>query len=152
MRLLVSFLVFTLTALANPPVEHLNLSDSEGLSGFDPVSYRGEVPVKGKEEWTFEYNGALYRFANKANKEIFKVNPSKYLPAYGGWCAYAMLDGDKVEVDPMSYKLIDGKLYLFYNGFWGDTLKRWNKKLAKSSEASLVSKADKHWMELIKAP
>ena len=56
-----------------------------------------------------------------------------------------MLDGDKVEVDPMSFKLIEGKSYLFYDGFWGDTLYRWNKKLQKTSESSLVNEVDGHW-------
>jgi beta-xylosidase len=60
-----------------------------------------------------------------------------------------MLDGDKVGIDPETYKLIDGRLYLFYNGFWGDTLKRWNKKLAKIPEQALVGQADGEWRKIL---
>ena len=81
----------------------------------------------------------------------FESNPERYLPAYGGWCAYAMLEVDKVGIDPESFKIVEDRLYLFYNGFWGDTLKRWNKKLAKKPESELVSQADRQW-ESIQSP
>jgi len=79
----------------------------------------------------------------------FQADPQRYEPAYGGWCAYAMLDGDKVEIDPGTYKLIDGNLYLFHNGFWGDTLKRRKKKLAKTPEQALVGQADEAWRKIM---
>ena len=60
-----------------------------------------------------------------------------------------MLNGDKVEVDPMSFKLIEGTTYLFYDGFWGDTLKRWNKKQQKTPESSLVKEADGQWAKIL---
>lgn len=132
------------------PVEHLNISSAIGLSGYDPVSYFAGKPVKGDEKWSVERSeGERYYFASKENLEAFKAAPERFLPAYGGWCAYAMLDGDKVEVDPMTYKIVEERLYLFYNGFWGDTLKKWNKKLSKITEPALVEKADQEWQKFV---
>ena len=68
-------------------------------------------------------------------------DPEKYQPQYGGWCAYAMgVSGDRVKIDPKTFKIINDQLYLFYN-FWGNnTLKDWNK-----DEKRLKEKADSYW-------
>jgi hypothetical protein len=80
------------------------------------------------------------------NKEYFSKNPSKYEPQFGGWCAFAMGDsGEKVEINPETFKIIDGKLYLFYNAFFNNTLKSWNK-----DEANLKAKATSNWNKIIK--
>ena len=72
---------------------------------------------------------------------MFLKNPSKYEPQYGGWCAYAMGSaGEKVEINPETFKIIDGKLYLFYNAYFNNTLKSWNKE-----ETKLKSQADTNW-------
>ena len=100
MRFAIPF-VFLLAASAGPvPVEHLNLEKQVALSGYDAVSYHEGAPKMGEEQWSHQHCGAEYRFASKENLETFLSNAGKYAPAYGGWCAYAMLDGDKVEVDP----------------------------------------------------
>jgi hypothetical protein len=75
----------------------------------------------------------------------FKANPEKYKPAYGGWCAYAMGEnGEKVKVDPETYKIVDGKLYLFYNFWTTNTLDDWNKNEKKLKEA-----ADRNWSKIV---
>ena len=77
----------------------------------------------------------------------FLKNPKNYEPQYGGWCAYAMgSNGEKVEVDPETYKILDGKLYVFYNAYFNNTLKSWNK-----DEAKLKKQADKNWQKIIKS-
>ncbi len=76
------------------------------------------------------------------------MEPERYLPAYGGWCAWAMLDGEKVKVDPDRYKIIGGVNHLFYDGFWGNTLVKWNEKAKSEGEANLISAADAHWQKL----
>ena len=79
------------------------------------------------------------------NLTLFKQSPSTYEPAYGGWCAYAMGNsGEKVEVDPSTFKVIDGKIYLFYNFYFNNTLKSWNKM-----EPDLKAKAEKNWNKII---
>jgi hypothetical protein len=59
-----------------------------------------------------------------------------------------MLDGEKVDVDPESFKIIEGRLYVFYDGFFGDTLKKWNARSQKEPESALVEKADNHWAKI----
>ena len=130
-----------------------NASDGVAIQGYDPVSYfreasRQQGPKKGDPALSEPHNGVEYHFASEANREAFAANPEQYLPEYGGWCAYAMLDGDKVDVDPQRYKFIDGKLYLFYDGFWGNTLKKWNEKAQGQSDEALVAQADAQWETL----
>lgn len=125
-----------------------NASDGIAIQGYDPVSYFQEEPTKGEPGLSERYQGVEYHFASQANREAFAANPDQYAPEYGGWCAYAMLEGDTVDVDPRRYKVIDGKLYLFYDGFWGNTLKKWNEKAQKQSDEALVSKADAQWHSL----
>lgn len=127
--------------------KHFNIEKSSlGIQGYDPVSYFSGKPKEGKKEFAITYEGIVYRFISQSNMELFKANPSKYEPAYGGWCAYAMgKNGEKVEIDPETYKITDGKLYLFYNKFFTNTLPDWNK-----SEAMLKKQADENWNKIYK--
>jgi len=76
---------------------------------------------------------------------LVKADPERYNPQYGGWCAYAMGDtGEKVSVDPETFKILDGKLYLFYHTFLSNTLNSWNE-----DEEHLKMEADKNWQKLI---
>jgi len=123
-----------------------NLKKSIAIEGYDPVSYFDNKPLEGKNELKITHKSVTYLFANAANLAKFKANPDKYEPAYGGWCAYAMGEtGEKVKVDPETFKIVDGKLNLFYN-FWGNnTLMDWNK-----NEAILKGKADQNWKKFVK--
>ena len=114
---------------ARPSLGHYNVARSTlALEGYDPVSYFAEgggEPVRGVKAHALESRGVRYRFASEANLELFRRNPARYEPAYGGWCAYAMADGEKVEVDVTSYLIQDGALLLFYDGLFGDTRAAW---------------------------
>jgi len=125
--------------------QHYNINKSVGLEGYDPVSYFTGTPLEGNSNKNYTYLGVMYWFANDSNLSKFKADPEKYEPAYGGWCAYAMGEtGEKVKVDPETFKIVNGKLYLFYN-FWGNnTLTDWNK-----NEKSLQSKADQNWKKIV---
>lgn len=120
------------------------------LHGYDPVSYYAGEPVKGKKDHTFMQGEVRYLFANRKNLSTFKNNPEKYRFAYGGWCAWAMLEGEKVDVDPERFKEVNGIIYLFYNSFFTDTFQKWNKLAAESSDSALIEKADGHWQQLAK--
>jgi YHS domain-containing protein len=124
-----------------------NLEKRVAIQGYDPVSYfKQNKAIKGKKEIFTTYDGVIYQFSSAANKETFLKSPASFEPQYGGWCAYAMGSaGDKVEVNPETFKIIDGKLYLFYNAFFNNTLKSWNKE-----ELSLKAKADGNWRKIIK--
>ncbi|MFT3934675.1 MAG: YHS domain-containing (seleno)protein [Chitinophagaceae bacterium] len=125
--------------------QQFNLHDGIAISGYDAVAYFTEgKAVKGNKDNAVVYQGVLYYFSSVANKEAFKKEPAKYEPAYGGWCSYAMgAKGEKVEVDPKTFKIVDGKLNLFYNKFFNNTLNDWNK-----DEANLHRKADANWAKI----
>ena len=127
----------------------LNSDNGRALHGYDAVSYHQKGAVKGLETWSFIYNGTTYLFASRENLETFKSAPEPYLPAYGGWCAWAMLDGELVDVDPQTYKIIGGATYLFYNSFFINTLNKWNDRAATSGEAAMVEQADAAWSSLV---
>jgi len=126
----------------NQRSSQFNLENKLALQGYDPVSYfKSNKAIKGKKEISYNYKNVIYYFSTKENLELFKKNPNTYEPQYGGWCAYAMGNtGEKVEINPETFKIIDGKLYLFYNAYFNNTLKSWNK-----NEKSLKSKADNNW-------
>ena len=117
------------------------------IEGYDPVAYfpeGGGKATKGDKKITLEHEGALYRFASTENRDRFAANPAKYEPAYGGWCAWAMLDGDKTEIDPKTFIVKDGRLFLFYNGFFGNTKKDW----LKGDHDEQAARSDTEWKKL----
>ncbi len=122
--------------------EYLNLGkDNLAIKGYDPVSYFvNEEPLEGQQALSYRYNGATYYFASETNLETFKADPAKYEPAYGGWCAYAMGKGYTADINPKTCKIVDGKLLLFYNKLFTNTLPKWNK-----DEATLYPAAEKNW-------
>lgn len=123
-----------------------NTEGEFGIHGYDPVSYIVQKKAQpGKKEFQHSIDGVTYLFESLAHQQEFVKEPQKFIPAYGGWCAYAMAEGEKVDIDPKTFKIIDGKTYLFYNGLWGNTLTKWDK-----NESSLKPAADSAWMKLIK--
>lgn len=121
--------------------KQFNLQKGIALEGYDPVSYFSGSPLEGTPTRAETYKGITYYFSSDAHREQFRQAPERFEPAYGGWCAYAMgATGEKVKVDPETFKIRDGRLYLFYN-FWGNnTLEKWNK-----NEAALKTTADQKW-------
>ena len=125
--------------------KHYNLKKKVALQEYDPVSYFSGSPKKGLEEYEHDHNGVIYLFSSQQNLDTFKKDPAKYEPQYGGWCAYAIgATGEKVKVDPGTYKIVDDKLYLFYNFRGHNTLTDWNK-----DETTLKTAADKNWAGIV---
>jgi YHS domain-containing protein len=126
-------------------ISTFNLENKIAIQKYDPVCYfKQNKAIKGKDEITTTYEGVMYFFSSKENKESFIKNPSVFEPQYGGWCAYAMGEkAEKVIINPETFKIVDGKLYLFYNAYFNNTLKSWNK-----NEISLKKKADANWKKL----
>jgi YHS domain-containing protein len=122
-----------------------NLEKGIAVQGYDVVAYftQGRA-VEGTAANAVYYQGVKYYFSSVANKEEFKKTPAKYEPQYGGWCAYAMgATGEKVEINPETFKILNGKLFLFYNKRFNNTLTKWNK-----NEAALLKTADVNWGKL----
>lgn len=132
------------------PLTTYNLGrDHLALAGYDPVSYYQQSgPSKGKRSIDTNYKGVRYRFLNVKNRDAFLADPERYVPAYGGWCAWAMLEGNQVDVNPETYRIYANTLLLFYDGLWGDTRKRWAEKCKTVLETNLVKTASRNWTEI----
>lgn len=115
------------------------------VSGYDVVAYfKSGKPMKGNFQIAFKHEGATYRFASKENLESFKSNPKRYLPAYGGYCAYGVSVGQKFYADPTVWKIVNGRLYL-----------NLDQNIAKLFEKNLqgnIRKADKNWTQIAEKP
>lgn len=127
--------------------------DKVAVQGYDVVSYfEDEIAEEGTSFYWTTYDGAIYHFASKQHLQLFVENPRKYLPKYGGWCAYGMSldkskDGytpNKYPIDPESFMIIEGELYLFYNAGGYDALKLWEK-----DEAVRLERANKFWDKIV---
>lgn len=119
-----------------------NINNGIALKEFDPVSFFQNKPLKGESKFYHHYKGITYYFANADNLETFKKTPAKFEPAYGGWCAYTVaLNGERVKVNPITYKIINGQLHLFYNYNGDNRLLKWN-----VNEKKLKLSADKKWV------
>lgn len=146
--ILFSALTFLLLLSFTNDNEYWNSKNNLFLQGYDLVTYFKEGPVHGSEAFSVDYHGIQFYFASEENKQAFLKSPEKFLPKYGGWCAYALaLEPKKVKVDPKTYKIIKGELYLFYNTIWGNTLKQWNKF---EDEQQAIQDADTNWQKLMK--
>lgn len=114
-------------------------------NGYDVVSYFEDKAEKGKKSLTFSYDNAKFRFSSQSNLDEFKASPEKYIPQFGSWCAYAMAKtGEKVTVNPETYEIRAGKLYLFYNAYFTNTLKKWKAE----NPTELEKKARINWAKI----
>ena len=93
------------------------------------------------------YNGAKYKFSSQEHLTTFKTNPEKYVPQYGGFCAYAISEkGKKVSINPEAFEVRNGKLYLFYKTFFTNTLESWQEGDTKN----MINKANSNWKKIKK--
>ena len=115
------------------------------LEGYDPVSYFvSGKPLKGNFQITAEHNGATYRFASKAHREHFVKSPDRFVPQYGGYCAYGVAKNAKFNADPTVWKIVDGKLYV--------NLDRSIATLFEKDVAGYIATANKNWPTLSSKP
>lgn len=135
-------------AFAAPPVNTLKSGLFGGRSdtailGYDPVAYftLGK-PTKGRDDLAFEYLGAKWKFSSQAHLELFKANPPKYAPQYGGYCAYGVSQDNLVGIEPDKFRIIDEKLYLNYDASVQET---WSK-----DPAGYIRQADAKFQSLLK--
>jgi len=98
----------------------------------------------GSPDVVASHDGATYRFANTANRDRFVAEPAKYLPAYGGYCAYGVANGYKVKVEPDAFTIVDGTLYLNYDK---GVMKKW-----RADIPAYITKANANWKSLEDAP
>ena len=133
--LLVSILIGSISASA----EQHSIS-TVGVGGYDVVSYYDGTPQRGSGFNKSVHNGVTYVFVSEENKNEFEKNPDKYLPAYGGFCAYGVAVGQKFVADPEVWKIKNGVLYLNLDE---DIQKKWQEDLDGN-----IAKADSNWKEI----
>lgn len=128
-----------------PPANAVNTLDSPSgaaIKGYDPVAYfTAGKPTRGNAAHTVSYNGARWLFASAENKALFEKDPQKYVPAYGGYCAYGVSQGYLVKIEPEAWAIRNGRLYLNYDT---TVQKQWSQK-----PAEYIGLADKNWPSLI---
>jgi YHS domain-containing protein len=111
------------------------------VKGYDVVSYFDQKrPMKGDPKYSCQYNGAKYDFISSGHLALFAKNPGAYLPQYGGYCAVGTSMGHKADIDPESWAVIDGKLYL--NSSKGA------QKVFNKDPYSAIKQADENWAKL----
>ncbi len=117
-------------------------SSGVALEGYCPVAYFAvNKPVRGKPEYASTHNGVTYHLVSADAKRAFDADPEKYIPAFGGWCAFGMSVEDKFPVDPTNFKIVDGRLMLFLRNKNVDAVALWN----QGNEKELIMKSDAHW-------
>lgn len=120
-----------------------NTQDGYIASGYDVVTYFEDKPTIGDDKYIVKYDGVKFKFSSVRTMNLFKNSPKKYIPEYGGWCAYAIaLKNKKVTIDPVTYEIRDGNLYLFYKTKFINTHKKWLTKNPKK----LIQKANVNWI------
>ena len=124
-----------------------NIDNSNiALQGYSPVSYLDlGIAQKGLKEFKSEHNKVAYYFTTAEQKKKFDKNPSKYLPQYGGYCAFGVYAGAKFRPDPNKFIVKDGKYFLFLYNLELDAQQLW---LAENNHSKLVSKANGNWSKL----
>jgi YHS domain-containing protein len=133
---------------ASPPINTLKNSVFGGrtdtaINGYDTVAYfTVGKPVKGLDSLATDWMGAKWKFSSAANLALFKADPEKYAPQYGGYCAYGVTQGYLVKVEPEQFTVRDGKLYLNYDA---DVQQKWAK-----DPAGYIRAADMKFADLLK--
>jgi hypothetical protein len=120
-----------------PPVHTAPLGRT-GAGGHDVVAYFTDgAAVPGDRRFTVEWNGAEWRFASAANRDLFAAAPQQYAPQYGGYCAWAVAQGYTAPGDPRHWKVVDGRLYLNYDA---EVQRRWERDIP-----GFIAGANRQW-------
>lgn len=150
MRMVFAALAFALLpALALMPAQaqqapvYTGLLSNVAVGGYDPVGYFTEGrPVRGAAAHRIMHEGFEFRFASAQNLAAFRANPARYLPQYGGYCAWAVAQGYTAAGNPRNWRIVDGKLYLNYND---DIQNRWERDIP-----GFIRNAESNWPAVLR--
>lgn len=143
MKKLVPFVLLTIFSAVqmNAQQKQVFTKNNIAVNGYDVVAYFTESkPVKGNNEHTVTWNDAKWLFATAEHALLFKTNPEKYAPQYGGYCAFGCSRGYKAKTEPDAWSIVNGKLYLNYNLQVRDTWSR--------NTTEYIKKADTVWQSI----
>ncbi|KAB1160407.1 YHS domain-containing (seleno)protein [Tenacibaculum aiptasiae] len=146
MKQILTLLLLTVSTVLIAQKTDYNTKKGYVAEGFDVVSYFEDgKPLEGKKKFQTTYDGTKFKFSSEKNLNLFKENPVKYIPQYGGYCAYAIAEKNKkMYIDPEVYEIRDGKLYLFYSSWIGSKLGDWQEGDVKKRQM----RGDKNWETL----
>ncbi|MFY0602332.1 MAG: YHS domain-containing protein [Flavobacteriaceae bacterium] len=140
----IAFVVFSATLFS----QEIDYNTKKGYvaEGYDVVSYFvDKKPIKGNKKFQATHDGVKFKFSSEKNLNLFKKAPKKYIPQYGGYCAYAVAKKNtKMYIDAEKYEIRDGKLYLFYSSWLSSKLEDWQEEDTKK----LQKMGDKNWETL----
>jgi hypothetical protein len=140
MKKLLSFVLLTifLVVQMNAQQKQVFSKNNIAVNGYDVVAYFTQSkPVKGNEEYIVNWKENKWLFSTAEHAALFKANPGKYAPQFGGYCAYGCSRGYKAKTDPDAWSIVKGKLYLNYNLQVRET---WSKDVE-----SYIKKAETAW-------
>jgi YHS domain-containing protein len=140
MKKLIGIIVLLFIGLSTTFSQKAEIFSTNGkaIRGYDVVAFFSESkPVQGNESFSYTWKDATWLFSSRENLELFKTNPEKYAPQYGGYCAYGMSGGYKAPTVIETWKIWNGKLYFNYNL---KVQELWNK-----DQSGYVQKADINW-------
>ena len=156
LKLILTSILLTLFMSANAvAAERINTLEKSGLFGYKPdgIAIRGYdtvayftdgKPEKGSDDFTMDYEGATWKFSSQDHLDLFTADPDKYIPQYGGYCAYGVAVGNLVKIEPELWTIVDDKLYLNYNkslnGKWKKDIPGYIKKADAQFETLLKEK------------
>jgi YHS domain-containing protein len=140
-----SFIFILITTASFSQVIDYNVKKGFIANGYDVVAYFNNEAIEGNKQFKTMFDGVYYKFHSDKNLAAFNKNPKKYVPQFGGYCAYAIAEkSEKVSINPKTFEIINGKLYLFYNAWGTNTLELWQKENTKE----LLENADKNWRKI----
>jgi YHS domain-containing protein len=140
MKKILSFVLLTifLVVQMNAQQKQVFSKNNIAVNGYDVVAYFTQSkPVKGNEEYIVNWKENKWFFSTAEHAALFKANPRKYTPQFGGYCAYGCSRGYKAKTDPEAWSIVNGKLYLNYNQQVRET---WSKDVE-----SCIKKAETAW-------
>jgi YHS domain-containing protein len=141
-RILKSFLFVLLLLTGFGERAMGNLLDSDtAIKGYDTVAYfKTGKALKGNESFTFKWHDMTWYFLTEGNRDLFATSPEKYAPQYDGYCAWAMTEARKAQVDPEVWEIVNGKLYLQCSKA---AYEKWSKDIPGN-----IKKADMNWVKI----
>ncbi len=136
----ITFLLFFagLITISNAQTSEIYAPNGKAIKGYDAVAFFTDgKPVAGADSLSFMYKNADWLFATRAHLEAFKMNPEKYAPQYGGYCAYGTSQGHKAPTETNTWSIVSDKLYFNYN--------QQVKNIWVKDQPNLINKADQQW-------
>lgn len=140
MKKILTLALFFFTTLSYAQDHYFN-KDGIAINGYDPVAFFSEdAAVRGSDKYIHEWNGVTWHFKSAENRDSFKLNPEKYAPQFGGYCAYGVSEDHKSPTEPEAFTIVNDKLYLNYNM---NVRKMWRK-----DTGSRIATGEKNWATL----